>query len=129
MARRTAAAGVKMLLVLGPQRIQVSLLDPTVRPSGVDPYEIGRRLAAIAARHGILFQDTLEGFANTPDSDAFFYAVDGHMDADGHAIFARSALARLTHDAPAFRDCQNATTAESSTVAVSKAWDNASRLP
>jgi hypothetical protein len=108
MARRSAAAGVPMLLALGPQRIQASLLDRGVRPDSVDPFEIGRRLAAIAAAHGVLFQDTLEGFAGLADPDAPFYAVDGHMDADGHAVFARSVLARLTHDSPVFRDCQGA---------------------
>jgi hypothetical protein len=108
MARRTEAAGVPMLLVLGPQRIQASLLDPSVRPAGVDPFAIGRRLAAIAAKHGVLFQDTLEGFAGVADPDALFYAVDGHMDAGGHAVFARAVLDRLTHDSPLFRDCHGA---------------------
>jgi hypothetical protein len=106
MAARTRAAGVPMLLALGPQRIQTSLLDPAVRPPGVDPFAIGHRIAAIAARHGILFQDTLDGFAAVHDPDSEFYAVDGHMDADGHATFARSVLTRLIHDSPLFHDCQ-----------------------
>jgi hypothetical protein len=111
MARRSAAAGVPMLLALGPQRIQAALLDRGVRPDGVDPFAIGRRLATIAAAHGVLFQDTLESFATVPDPDALFYAVDGHMDADGHAVFARSVLDRLIHDSAVFRDCQGATVA------------------
>jgi hypothetical protein len=113
MARRTAAAGVKLMVVLGPQRIQASLLDPAVRPAGVDPFEIGRRLARIAEKHGVLFEDTLEGFASAPDPDAMFYAVDGHMDANGHAVFARAVLDRLTRDAAAFRDCRGAALAGS----------------
>jgi hypothetical protein len=104
MAAHARAAGVPMLLALGPQRIQTSLLDPSVRPPGIDPFEIGHRLAVLAARHGILFQDTLDGFATTPDPDALFYAVDGHMDAAGHAVFARSVLTRLL-DSPVFHDC------------------------
>jgi len=35
--------------------------------------------------------------------------VDGHMDADGHAVFARSVLDRLVHDSAVFRDCAGAT--------------------
>ncbi len=108
MAARARTAGVPMMLVLGPQRIQASLLDPAVRSPGVDPAELGRRLAAIAARHGVLFQDTLEGFARVGDPDAMFYAVDGHMDAAGHAVFAQSVVGRLLQDASAFRDCRGA---------------------
>lgn len=109
MADRARAAGVPMMLVLGPQRIQTTLLDDAVRPQGVDPHEIGRRLAAIAARHDVLFQDTLDGFATVNDPEAMFYAVDGHMNADGHAVFARSVLDRLVHGSAVFRDCTGAT--------------------
>lgn len=113
IAARSKAAGVPMMLVLGPQRIQAALLDTGVRPPGVDPFALGHRLAAIAAQHGILFQDTLHGFAHVHDPDTMFYAVDGHMDAAGHAVFARSVLTRLLHDSPTFHDCDNATTAGS----------------
>ena len=113
MAARTKAAGVGMMLVLGPQRIQTSLLDPSVRPDGVDPFEIGRRIGLIAARHGVLFRDTLEGFTKVVDPDAMFYAVDGHMDAAGHAVFAGSVLDRLIHDSAVFQNCQSATLAGS----------------
>jgi hypothetical protein len=106
MAARSKAAGVPMMLVLGPQRIQAALLDRAVSPPDVDPFEIGHRLAAIAARHGVAFQDTLTGFADVHDPDAMFYAVDGHMDAAGHAVFARSVLDRLTRDVAVFRDCR-----------------------
>jgi hypothetical protein len=108
MATRSKAAGVPMMLVLGPQRIQASLLDPTVLPPNADPFEIGRRLAAIAVRHAVVFQDALNGFAQVPDPDALFYAVDGHMDAGGHAVFSRSVLDRLTRDVAVFRDCRGA---------------------
>ncbi len=40
-----------MMLVETPQRIQVSLLDPTVRAPGQDPWAIGRVLAAMSAKH------------------------------------------------------------------------------
>jgi hypothetical protein len=108
MAARSNTAGVPIMLVLGPQRIQASLLDHAVLPPNVDPFEIGRRLAAIAARHEVVFQDTLEGFAQVSDPDALFYAVDGHLDAGGHAVFARSVLDRLTRDVAVFHDCRGA---------------------
>jgi hypothetical protein len=111
MADRARAAGVPMMMALVPQRIQTALLDTSVRPGGVDPYEIGRRLGEIAARHGVIFQDTLGGFAEIKDSEAHFYAVDGHVDADGHAIVATSILRPLVGAAAPFRDCVGATIA------------------
>jgi hypothetical protein len=111
MAARAKAAGVPLMLALGPQRIQTSLLDSRVQPPGVDPFEIGRRLGAIAARHGVLFQDTLDGFGAVKDPDALFYAVDGHIDAAGNAVVAKSVLDRLVQDAPVFQGCRGATIA------------------
>jgi hypothetical protein len=111
MATRAKAAGVTMMLALGPQRIQAALLDRTVLPQGVDPFAIGRRLGEIAARHDMLFQDALEGFAAVKDPDALFYAVDGHMDGEGNGVFAASILGRLTRDDAAFRGCLGATVA------------------
>jgi hypothetical protein len=113
MAARSKAAGVGLFIALGPQRIQASLLDRLVLAPGVDPFEIGRRIGAIAERHGVLFQDTLTGFAKVADPDGLFYAVDGHMDAGGHAVFAGSVLNRLISDSALFQDCHGATVAAS----------------
>jgi hypothetical protein len=55
-----------------------------------------------------LFQDSLRNFETVSDPERMFYAVDGHMDAEGNAVFAQSVLNRLTHDAPVFRDCPRA---------------------
>ncbi len=111
MAARAKAAGIPMMLVLAPARIQTTLLDTSVRPPGVDPFALGRDLRAIAARHGVIFQDALDDFATVKDPDSMFYAVDGHIDADGHAVLARSILQRLLHANSPFADCSGATIA------------------
>lgn len=107
MADRAHAAGVPMMLVETPQRIQVSLLDPTVRQPGQDPYAIGRELAALSAKHGMYFDDTLDAFAEEPDSDEAFYNVDGHIDGRGHGLVARSVERALERDVPVFQECQS----------------------
>ena len=111
MADRAHKAGVPMMLVETPQRIQVSLLDPAVRAPDQDPWAIGRELAAVAAAHGVFFDDTLDAFAEEPDSDAAFYNVDGHIDGRGHGLAARSVERALKRDVAVFRDCQGAVSA------------------
>jgi hypothetical protein len=87
------------------------LLDSSVRPPNVDPFALGRQLHAIADRHGVIFQDGLEGFATVNDPDDMYYAVDGHMDADGQAVFARVILKRLLHSPEPFQGCSGTTLA------------------
>jgi hypothetical protein len=111
MAARAKAAGIPMMLVLGPARIQTALLDSLVRPSNVDPFALGRQLHAIADRHGVMFQDALEGFETISNPDGMYYAVDGHMDADGQAVFARAILQRLLHGTEPFLGCSGTTLA------------------
>jgi hypothetical protein len=111
MADRAHAAGVPMMLVETPQRIQVSLLDPTVRAPGQDPWAIGRELAKISAKHGIFFDDTLDAFAEEPDSDEAFYNVDGHIDGRGHGLAARSIERALKRDVDLFQTCQGTVSA------------------
>jgi hypothetical protein len=109
MAARAKARGVPMMLVLGTARIQTALLDPSVRPPNVDPFALGRQLHAIADRRGVIFQDGLEGFATVSNPDDMYYAVDGHMDADGHAVLAHAILDRLLHSPGPFQGCSGTT--------------------
>ncbi|MDD4914740.1 MAG: SGNH/GDSL hydrolase family protein [Methylococcales bacterium] len=109
MADKIHAAGLPFALVVGPQRIQVSLLSPEARPPGIDPFMIGRRLAEIAARHGIIFYDSLDAFKSVPEPEQLFYPVDGHMTEAGHALFA-SAIEQelLTEKQTPFGQCATA---------------------
>ena len=108
MADKARAAGLPMALVVGPQRIQAALLDPKFRPPGVDPFMIGKKLAEIAGRHGILYLDSLEAFAADPQPEQLFYPVDGHMTDAGHALLADAIVRRLLGaDAPPFNQCRS----------------------
>ncbi len=113
MADKIHAAGVPFFLVLGPLHAQAALLDPASRPPGIDPFAFGRRVAAIAAAHGILFMDALEGFPRTGRPDQAFYPVDGHMNAEGHQIFADALTRRFVDGSfPAFAGCRAAPQAQ-----------------
>jgi hypothetical protein len=107
MAQKIHAAGIPFVLVLGPVRAQAILLEAANRPSGIDPYALAQRVAAIAARHGVAFVDVLDEFRNDKKPEKSFYTVDGHPNARGHAMFARAIERRLTEgDFPAFAGCR-----------------------
>jgi hypothetical protein len=106
MAQKIHAAGIPFVLVLGPVRAQAVLLEAANRPSGIDPYALVRRVAAIAARHRVIFVDVLDEFSSDPHPEESFYTVDGHPNGRGHAMFAKAIERRLTDgDLPAFADC------------------------
>jgi hypothetical protein len=51
-----------------------------------DAGAFGSRLAAIAARNHAGYLDVIDEFRRTPESEEGFYPVDGHLNAQGHAI-------------------------------------------
>ncbi len=95
MADRIHAAGLPFVLVLTPQRIQAALSDAGMRPAGVDPEALGKRLGQIAKANGILFIDTYGNFRKQDAPEKLFYPVDGHMTPGGHALVARAMTAAL----------------------------------
>lgn len=107
MAKKIAAAGVPFADVIAPTELQVSLLNAADRPRNVDPYEVDRRIDAIAAENGMISIDTLPAFADVKTPADVFYSVDGHLNGDGHAILAQAVLRRLTDGSvPAFAGCR-----------------------
>ena len=88
MAAKSRAAGVPFVLIFAPQRVQAALLDPALTPPGFDPLTIVHRVAAIARSHDIPFVDVIGTMRDLPHPERVFYPVDGHMNAEGHAILA-----------------------------------------
>lgn len=96
MAEKSRAQGVPLVVLFGPQRIQAALLDQALRPQGVDPTLIGRRMADLARRTGVTLVDVLADMGDLPHPEQLFYPVDGHMTGDGHAVLSRSLVQQLT---------------------------------
>jgi hypothetical protein len=106
MAEKVHRAGIPFLLVFGTQHAQAALVNFPDPPPGIDPEAAGRRMGDIAKRHDILFLDTYDAFRKVPSPDALFYPADGHMTPDGHAVFARALVGRLTKgDIGVFAHC------------------------
>jgi hypothetical protein len=107
MVTKAKAKNVPVLMISAPMRIQAALLSPDTAPPGVDPFMIGRSMAATAVRAGGLFADALETFAKVRSPESMFYAVDGHMSGEGASVFADALIARMRQsDIPAFAACE-----------------------
>ncbi len=106
IADRFHAAGIPMALVFVPQRAQAELAAKSSVPPGIHPYVINRELARIAARHGVAFIDTTAAVTSAPSVTSLYYAVDGHLDANGHIRVAPAIVDGITADLPPFQDCR-----------------------
>jgi len=97
IARQARAAGVPLVSVLVPMRPQAAILSTGSWPAGYDPYKLGNELRAITTSHGGIYLDIFPGFREIPNSEQFYFPVDGHPNADGHAIISRLLAKELTN--------------------------------
>ena len=86
---RARAAGVPLVAVLVPNRAQAAMISRGEWPAGFDPYSVDRALRSIVTSHGETYLEILPDFRTIPNAERHYYPLDGHPDADGHAIIAR----------------------------------------
>lgn len=82
------AAGVPVVVVLAPDRAQAAMISMGAWPAKYNPYKLDDELDAIITRHGGIYIHILPGFRNIPNPERFFLPVDGHPNAEGHAVIA-----------------------------------------
>lgn len=94
--RQAKDAGVPLVVTLVPNRAQAAMISMGEWPAGYDPYKLGDELRAIVTRHGGIYIDILPDFRAIPSSELGYFAVDGHLNPDGHAIVSRLLAKELT---------------------------------
>lgn len=93
---RAKAAGVPFVAVYLPTRVQAAMISMGEWPQGFDPYKLDNDLRSIITSHGGIYLDILPDFRNIPNPEKDFLPVDGHPDANGHALFSRLVAKALT---------------------------------
>ena len=93
---RAEAAGVPFVVVPLPNRAQAAMISMGQWPSGYDPYKLDDELRAIIERHGGTYIDVLQDFRSVPNPEKHYLPIDGHPDADGHAIITGLLAKELT---------------------------------
>lgn len=106
VAEKTRAAGVPLIIVPVPSRVEAALLSSPDLPPRVDPYAFGRAIQAIASKHGAGYLDLMKPISAIPDAENLYYTVDGHVRADGHKVIAEELVRKLLDGSvPAFSHC------------------------
>jgi hypothetical protein len=82
-------AGVPLVAVLIPNRAQAAMISRGAWPDGYDPYKLGEELRSMIEGQGGVYVDLLPDFRRIPDPQRHYFAVDGHLDVEGHAMIAR----------------------------------------
>lgn len=85
MHRRASEAGIALMVVFIPQRIQAVLLEQPA-PGVRDPRSLARRLGEECARRGIRFIDFSDALARHPAPGRLYFPVDGHLTIEGQRL-------------------------------------------
>lgn len=95
-------AGVPVVAVLLPNRAAATLISRGEWPAGIDPYKVDGELRSIMTSNGVTYIDILPDFQAVPNAEKDYFAVDGHPNADGHAVISKFLAKELTkRDLPA----------------------------
>ena len=106
VAAQARTAGVPLIVVMMPPRVQAALSVPGADRHNTDPFALGRALSAIVHSHGGHFVDMTTATGRLPDAADLYFPVNGHPNAAGHAVLAASVEAALVGDVPSFAGCR-----------------------
>jgi hypothetical protein len=96
---RARAEGVPLVAALLPTRAQASMISMGVWPKGFDPFHVVHELRAIIVRHGGTYVDILPDFRGIRNPEQGYMQVDGHPNAQGHAMLSQLLAKVLTNGA------------------------------
>lgn len=104
MEQQANAAGVPLVAVFVPNRAQAAMVSLGKWPTGYDPYKLDDELRTFIVSHGGNYIDIMPSFRSVPNPEQHYFPVDGHPDADGHAMISRFLAKALTSgEVPALR--------------------------
>lgn len=95
---KAKAAGVPIAAVLVPNRAQAAMVSMGDWPAGYDPYKLDEEIRSIVTSNGCIYIDILPDFRSIPNPEQYYFPVDGHVNADGHAILSKLLAQELTSD-------------------------------
>lgn len=93
---RANAVGVPLAASFVPNRAQAAMVSMGEWPASCDPYKLDKEAGAIAAASGAAFLDILPGYRVVPNPERGYLPMDGHPNAEGHAVIAELLAKELT---------------------------------
>jgi hypothetical protein len=111
VAAKAKAAGVPLVVVLVPNRIEAAMISDGTWQGDYDPYKLDRELQTIVERHGGIYVDIHPRVGKVANFDEGYFAMDGHPNAKGNWTIARMLTQELMSKALPGLTTQAATTA------------------
>jgi hypothetical protein len=99
IVRLAKNAMVPLVAVFIPNRPQAAMISKGNWPSGYDPFKLEDELRDRVVNNGGRFIDILPDYRDVPSPERDYFPMDGHPDADGHAIISRFLAKELTSGA------------------------------
>jgi hypothetical protein len=91
--------GVPWAVVFVPNRAQSAMLSTGQWPAGTNPYTLNDALRPIITAHGGGVIDIFSDFRSIPNAEQYFFPVDNHPTAEGHALISGMVARGLTSGA------------------------------
>ncbi len=99
IAAQARAAGSPLVVVLLPERAQAALISRGTWPREFDPYKLDNEVRAIIESHGGTYVEILSDFGKAANAERYFFPLDVHPNARGHAMVAGVLAKALTSGA------------------------------
>ena len=93
---KAKTAGVPLVAVMVPDRVQAALLSKGDWSSDLDPLRLDEEVRNLIVNHGGTYVDILPSFRSIPDSEQYYLAADGHPDERWQRIVTGLLVEKLT---------------------------------
>jgi hypothetical protein len=92
-------ADVPLVVLLVPERAQAAMISMGDWPTRFDPYKLDNELRSMIITHGGTYIDILPALRHILNPEKGYFSVDGHPNAQGHAMISRLLATELTSGA------------------------------
>jgi hypothetical protein len=89
VAQQAQAAHIPLVAVFAPNAAQAEMISLGASSPDYDPYRLDQELQSVFTRNGGTFIDILPDFRSVQNPRQYFFPVDGHPNARGHALLER----------------------------------------
>lgn len=96
IAEKAKTAGVPLVVVFVPGRERAAMIATGGWPQGSNPFRLDEELKKIVTQHGATYLQIQSDYQSIANPERGYFTMDGHPNAEGHAVFAKLIAKELT---------------------------------